>query len=201
MQVRKLKTFPVEAIVRGYLTGSAWEEYKNHGTVHGIPIPNGLKESEKLPEPLFTPSTKAPPGEKDENIHPSKVPELIGSAEYATRIEELSLKLYKAAKAHAFDRGIIVADTKFEFGLDEETGEVILIDEVLTPDSSRFWDLEKYEIGRTQESFDKQFLRNWLTESGLKGKSGVEIPDDIAKVTWAKYREVYERLTDLKWKD
>ena len=201
MQVRKLKIFPVEAIVRGYITGSAWAEYQKHGTVHGIDMPEGMQESQKFPEPLFTPSTKAPAGEKDENVHPSKVAELVGSAKHAARIEELSLQIFKAAQAYAAERGIIIADTKFEFGLDEETDEVVLVDEVLTPDSSRFWDQDEYEVGKSQRSFDKQYLRDWLTKEGLKGREGVEIQEDVVKGTLQRYSDVYERLVGSKWED
>ena len=199
MQVRRLKIFPIEAIVRGYLTGSAWAEYQESGTVHEIQMPKGMQESEEFEEPLFTPSTKAPPGEKDLNVHPSKVAELVGSAKYAERIKELALGLFKTAQSYAAKRGIIIADTKFEFGLDEETDEVVLEDEVLTPDSSRFWDKEEYGVGNTPTSFDKQYLREFLTKEGLKGREGVEMPNDVVKNTWERYREAYERLVGKKW--
>lgn len=192
MQVRKLKVFQIEAIVRGYITGSAWLEYLKSGTVHGIPQPKGLRESEAFPEPLYTPSTKASAGEKDENIHPSEASALVG-VEHASKIEALALALYKTARDYAAERGVIIADTKFEFGQDEG-GEVVLVDEVLTPDSSRFWDADKYEVGRSQESFDKQFLRDWLVREGLKGKDGVEIPHDVVMQTVEKYKEAYKRL-------
>ncbi|KAI4144413.1 MAG: hypothetical protein LQ340_006652 [Diploschistes diacapsis] len=201
MQVRKLKTFPVEAIVRGYMTGSAWVEYKAKGTVHSIPVDKDLQESAAFPEALYTPSIKAPPGEHDENVHPSKIPELIGSAKHAKTIEKLSLQIYRVAWAYAAERGIIIADTKFEFGLDEKTDEVVLIDEVLTPDSSRFWPSEDYTVGRAQKSFDKQGLRDWLVREGLEGKEGVEMPVDVVEQTWGRYREVYERLVGEKWEE
>ncbi|RAL68343.1 hypothetical protein DID88_007074 [Monilinia fructigena] len=173
MQVRKLKIFPVEAIVRGYITGSAWKEYQRTSTVHGIQIPAGLENSQAFPQgAIYTPSTKAEAGQNDENIHPSKAAEIVGE-KYAQRIEDLAIKLYTTARDYAAERGIIIADTKFEFGLDEETDEIILVDEVLTPDSSRFWPASQYEVGKEQESYDKQFLRNWLTKEGLKGKQGV----------------------------
>ncbi|KAJ1335714.1 phosphoribosylaminoimidazole-succinocarboxamide synthase [Microdochium nivale] len=195
MHVRKLKVFPVEAIVRGYVTGSAWKEYKAKGTVHGIKLPAGLRECEAIPGgPIYTPSTKAPLGQHDENIHPDEAAKLVG-AKYAKRIEELALAVFRAGQEYAAERGIIIADTKFEFALDEATDEVVLVDEVLTSDSSRMWPSDKYEAGRDQESFDKQFLRNWLTREGLKGKEGVEVPEDIVKATSDKYREVFERLT------
>jgi phosphoribosylaminoimidazole-succinocarboxamide synthase len=199
MQVRKLKVFPIEAIVRGYITGSAFEEYQKSSTVHGIPMPQGLQEAQALPQgAIYTPSTKAEAGKNDENIHPSKAAEIVGES-YASRIEELALMLYTTARDYAFERGIIIADTKFEFGLDVETDEVVLVDEVLTPDSSRFWPREKYEVGRDQESFDKQYLRNYLTKNGLKGKPGVEMPEDIVKETGAKYVEAFEKLTGKTW--
>ncbi|KAL3423945.1 phosphoribosylaminoimidazole-succinocarboxamide synthase [Phlyctema vagabunda] len=198
MQVRKLKIFPIEAIVRGYITGSAWKEYQKSGTVHGIPIAPGLEEAQAFPQgAIYTPSTKAEAGQNDENIHPSEAAKIIGE-KYASRIEELALSLYTAAREYALERGIIIADTKFEFGLDE-TGEVVLVDEVLTPDSSRFWPVDKYATGRDQESFDKQFLRNWLVKEGLKGKPNVAMPEDIVESTAAKYREAFEKLTGRKW--
>ncbi|KAJ8058372.1 hypothetical protein OCU04_012564 [Sclerotinia nivalis] len=201
MQVRKLKIFPIEAIVRGYITGSAWKEYQRSSTVHGIYIPAGLQNSQAFPQgAIYTPSTKAEAGENDENIHPSKAAEIVGE-KYAQRIEDLAIKLYTTARDYAAERGIIIADTKFEFGLDEETDEVVLVDEVLTPDSSRFWPASKYEVGKEQESYDKQFLRNWLTKEGLKGKQGVAMPDEIMSQTAQKYREAFEKLTGRKWED
>ncbi|KAB8290543.1 hypothetical protein EYC80_010968 [Monilinia laxa] len=201
MQVRKLKIFPIEAIVRGYITGSAWKEYQKTSTVHGIQIPAGLQNSQAFPQgAIYTPSTKAEAGQNDENIHPSKAAEIVGE-KYAQRIEDLAIKLYTTARDYAAERGIIIADTKFEFGLDEETDEIILVDEVLTPDSSRFWPASPYEVGKEQESYDKQFLRNWLTKEGLKGKQGVSMPEDIKSQTAEKYREAFEKLTGRKWED
>ncbi|APA07263.1 hypothetical protein sscle_02g020330 [Sclerotinia sclerotiorum 1980 UF-70] len=201
MQVRKLKIFPIEAIVRGYITGSAWKEYQKSSTVHGIQIPAGLRNSQAFPQgAIYTPSTKAEAGLNDENIHPSKAAEIVGE-KYAQRIEDLAIKLYTTARDYAAERGITIADTKFEFGLDEETDEVVLVDEVLTPDSSRFWPASKYEVGKEQESYDKQFLRNWLTKEGLKGKQGVAMPDEIISQTAEKYREAFEKLTGRKWED
>ncbi|ESZ89458.1 phosphoribosylaminoimidazole-succinocarboxamide synthase [Sclerotinia borealis F-4128] len=201
MQVRKLKIFPIEAIVRGYITGSAWKEYQKLSTVHGIEMPAGLQNSQIFPQgAIYTPSTKADFGKNDENIHPSKAAEIVGE-KYAQRIEDLAIKLYTTARAYAAERGIIIADTKFEFGLDEETDEVVLVDEVLTPDSSRFWPASQYEVGKEQESYDKQFLRNWLTEEGLKGQQGVAMPEEIMLQTAEKYREAFEKLTGRKWED
>ena len=201
MQVRRLKIFPIEAIVRGYITGSAWKEYQHSQTVHGISQPAGLLESSPFPGgAIYTPSTKAEAGQNDQNIHPSEAAKLVGE-KYARKIENLAVSLYIAARDYAKERGIIIADTKFEFGLDEETDEVVLVDEVLTPDSSRFWPAGKYEVGREQESYDKQFLRDWLMRSGLKGKQGVRMPEDVVKETASKYREAFELLTGRKWED
>ena len=194
MRVRRLKVFPVEAIVRGYITGSAWSSYKKTGEVNGRKMPEGLKESQELPEPIYTPSTKAELGQHDENISTEEAAKIVGE-KYAKRIEELSLQIYKVAKEYAKKKGIIIADTKFEFGLDEETDEVVLIDEVLTPDSSRFWPAATYEVGRSQDSFDKQYLRDWLTSNGLKGREGVSMPEDVIKGTQAKYEEAFQMLT------
>ncbi|KAJ5668012.1 uncharacterized protein N7477_006582 [Penicillium maclennaniae] len=195
MQVRKLRILPIEAIVRGYITGSAWIEYQKSGTVHGLAIPAGLQESEAFPNgPIYTPSTKAELGEHDENIHPDEAVKIVGE-KYAARIAELALQLYKAAHAYALERGVIIADTKFEFGVDEETDEVVLADEVLTPDSSRFWPKDTYAIGRGQASFDKQILRDWLVKEGLKGKAGVRMSDEIAQKTAEKYKEAWEKIT------
>lgn len=194
MLVRKLKVFPVEAIVRGYITGSAWSSYKKTGEVNGKKMPEGLQESQELPEPIYTPSTKAELGQHDENISTEQAAQIVGD-KYAKRIEDLSLKIYKTARDYAKEKGIIIADTKFEFGLDEETDEVVLVDEVLTPDSSRFWSKETYKIGQGQDSFDKQFLRDWLTQNGLKGKEDVSMPQDVVEATRAKYLEAFKILT------
>ncbi|KAI4153085.1 MAG: hypothetical protein LQ341_000594 [Variospora aurantia] len=199
MQVQKLVIFKVEAIVRGYITGSAWASYKKDGTVCGIQIQPGLRESEAFPGgPIYTPSTKADMGDHDENIHPDTAARVVG-ARYAQRIEELSLSLYQCAAAYALERGIIIADCKFEFGLDKETDEVVLADEVLTPDSSRFWPADSYSIGEPPPSFDKQHLRDWLMNQGLKGKDGVEVPDEVVTKTENRYREAFERLTGNAW--
>jgi phosphoribosylaminoimidazole-succinocarboxamide synthase len=196
MQVRRLRILPIESIVRGYITGSGWSEYVKHGTVNGIKLPAGLVEGEKLPEPLWTPSTKAEVGGKDENISPEKARELINNGKIAQKVEELSLAIYTAAAKRAEEAGIILADTKFEFGLDA-ADNVVLVDEVLTPDSSRFWPKSTWEqnLGKQQPSFDKQFLRDWLTGEGLKGKEGVVVPEDVVEKTAAKYREACEKLT------
>lgn len=201
MHVRKEKIFPIEAIVRGYITGSAWKEYLNSQTVHGIPQPAGLLESQAFPSgPIYTPSTKAPAGHNDENIHPDRAAQIVGP-EYAKKIEELALKLYTVARDYAWERGIIIADTKFEFGLDEESGEVVLVDEVLTPDSSRFWAKEMYVVGRGQDSFDKQFLRDWLVKEGVKGKDGVAMSEEVVRRTGEKYVEAFEMITGKKWEE
>ncbi|PVI06550.1 phosphoribosylaminoimidazole-succinocarboxamide synthase [Periconia macrospinosa] len=196
MQVRRLKIIPVESIVRGYITGSGWAEYKKSGTVNGIAMPPGLVEGQQLPQPLWTPSTKAEAGAKDENINPEKARELIGDVAVAKRVEELSLEIYTTAAKRAEEVGIVLADTKFEFGLTSDN-EVVLVDEVLTPDSSRFWPKQTWEqnLGKQQPSFDKQFLRDWLVGQGLKGKEGVVIPEEIARQTAAKYKEAYQMLT------
>ncbi|EEB07277.1 phosphoribosylamidoimidazolesuccinocarboxamide synthase [Schizosaccharomyces japonicus yFS275] len=196
MLVRRYKVLPIEAIVRGYITGSAWSEYKKSGTVHGMPMPEGMQESQAFPEPLFTPSTKAAEGH-DENIHPDQVKDIIG-ADLAAKVAELSVKLYKVARDTAKEKGIIIADTKFEFGVDEQNN-VILVDEVLTPDSSRFWLAADYAVGKPQESFDKQYLRNWLIAENVRGKPGVKLPENIVSSTRQKYIEAYEMICGKKW--
>lgn len=194
MQVRRLKIFPIEAIVRGYITGSAWSSYKKSGQVNGQKVAAGLQESQEFPQPLYTPSTKAELGQHDENISIEEAAKIVGD-KYAKRIEDLSIKIYTTAKEYAKKQGIIIADTKFEFGLDEETDEVVLVDEVLTPDSSRFWSAEKYEVGRSQDSLDKQTLRDWLTKNGLKGKEDVSMSDEVVRLTSSKYEEAFRILT------
>jgi phosphoribosylaminoimidazole-succinocarboxamide synthase len=196
MRVRRLRIIPIESIVRGYITGSGWSEYKKSGTVNGIDMPKGLIEGQKLPEPLWTPSTKAELGGKDENISPAAAREIIGNIAIASKVEDLSLQIYSAAAIRAESVGIILADTKFEFGITEDN-EVVLVDEVLTPDSSRFWPKDTWEenLGHAQPSFDKQFLRDWLTSNGLKGREGVAVPDDVVKKTAEKYKEAYEKIT------
>ncbi|CEJ86384.1 Putative Phosphoribosylaminoimidazole-succinocarboxamide synthase [[Torrubiella] hemipterigena] len=194
MLVRKLEVLPIEAIVRGYLTGSAYKEYQAKGTVHGIQMPAGMQLSEKFPQAIYTPSTKAPAGEHDENIHPDDAWKEIGDKDLADKVHQLALKIYTNAAEYAAERGIIIADTKFEFAKDAE-GNLYLVDEVLTPDSSRFWRQDTYEVGKEQDSFDKQFIRNWLIKEGLKGKEGVTLPEDICRATSDKYKEAFLKLT------
>ena len=204
MLVKRAKVLPIEAIVRGYITGSGWAEYKRTGTVHGIKLAEGLQESQEIPNgPLFTPSTKAEQGQHDENIHPDKVNDIIG-ADLAKRMSEAAVALYSKAAAHAKSRGIILADTKFEFGLIGDNQEqMILVDEVLTPDSSRFWSASKYAVGRGQESFDKQYVRDWLKANGLDKAADqgvpVTLPEEVVKRTEEKYREAYELITGHKY--
>jgi phosphoribosylaminoimidazole-succinocarboxamide synthase len=192
--VRKLKALPVEAIVRGYLAGSGWKEYQRTGTVCGIALPAGLQQADRLPEPLFTPSTKAAVGAHDENIDFAETERLLGK-DVAAQVRDISLALYRHAADYALARGIIIADTKFEFGLDEQ-GRVTLIDEVLTPDSSRFWPADRYRPGISPPSFDKQYVRDYLeTLDWNKTAPGPELPAEIAARTAQKYREALERLT------
>ncbi|CAB52612.1 phosphoribosylamidoimidazolesuccinocarboxamide synthase, SAICAR synthetase, Ade7 [Schizosaccharomyces pombe] len=197
MLVKKYKILPIEAIVRGYITGSAWKEYQKQGTVHGLNVPTGMKEAEAFPEPLFTPSTKAAEGH-DENIHPDEVSKIVGP-ELAKQVAETSVKLYKIARDVALKKGIIIADTKFEFGVDETTNKIVLVDEVLTPDSSRFWLASDYTVGKSPDSFDKQYLRNWLTANNLANKPNVSLPEDVVEATRRKYVEAYEMITGKKW--
>ncbi|MHC4761167.1 MAG: phosphoribosylaminoimidazolesuccinocarboxamide synthase [Planctomycetota bacterium] len=193
MLVKKTKVLPVECIVRGYITGSGWKEYQREGTVCGIELPGGLKQCQKLPDVIFTPSTKAEIGEHDENIDYEACVNLIGE-EAAAYVRDKSIEIFQKASDYAASKGILLADTKFEWG--EVDGKIILIDEVLTPDSSRFWPADQYEAGRDQESFDKQFVRNYLEEINFdKSGKGVELPVDIIEKTSAKYIEAYEKLT------
>jgi phosphoribosylaminoimidazole-succinocarboxamide synthase len=192
--VKRLKALPVEAIVRGYLVGSGWADYQNTGKVCGIALPPGLRQADRLPEPLFTPSTKAAVGAHDENIDFARCEALLG-ADIAARVRNAAIALYKAAAEYALTRGIIIADTKFEFGLDEQ-GTLTLIDEVLTPDSSRFWPADQYEVGKNPPSYDKQYVRDWLTASGWnKQPPGPELPPEVVARTAEKYREALRRLT------
>lgn len=191
---KRLKPVAVEAIVRGYIAGSGWKEYQQNGTVCGIKLPAGLKEAAKLPQPIFTPSTKAAVGDHDENISFEQCEAIIGK-ELAAKVRDTSIALYSAAGAYAATRGIIIADTKFEFGLDEN-GELTLMDEVLTPDSSRFWPADSYAEGSNPPSFDKQFVRDWLESTGWnKQPPAPPVPADIAQKTAGKYREALTRLT------
>jgi len=192
--VKKLKPLPIEAIVRGYLAGSGWKEYKTVGTVCGISLPPGLQEASKLPAPIFTPSSKAEVGDHDINITHQQASDLLG-ADLAKAVANVSIQLYKEAAEYALSRGIIIADTKFEFGLDEN-GQLYLIDEVLTPDSSRFWPADQYVVGTNPPSYDKQYVRDWLEASGWnKTPPGPELPADVAAKTSEKYREAFHRLT------
>ena len=196
MLCRKAKVFPVECVVRGYLAGSGWREYKSSGTVCGAKLPAGLRQCDRLPEPMFTPATKAESGH-DENIDFEQAAGIVG-AKAATALMDLSMAVYRKAAEYARQHGIIIADTKFEWG--EADGRIILVDEVLTPDSSRFWPADTYEPGHDQPSFNKQFVRNWLdTLDWDKRPPGPELPDDIVASTRAKYVEAYERLTLKKF--
>jgi phosphoribosylaminoimidazole-succinocarboxamide synthase len=195
--VKKLKPLPIEAIVRGYLVGSGWKEYKTSGTVCGIPLPAGLQEASKLPQAIFTPSSKAAVGDHDENITLERCAELLGK-DLAEKVAKVSLRLYQEAAEYALTKGIIIADTKFEFGLDA-AGELYLIDEVLTPDSSRFWPADQYAVGKNPPSFDKQYVRDWLESSGWdKTPPAPVLPADVAAKTSEKYREAYTKLTGLE---
>jgi phosphoribosylaminoimidazole-succinocarboxamide synthase len=194
MVVKRLRPLMVEAVVRGYLIGSGWKDYQTSGEVCGIALPRGLRQAEQLPVPIFTPSTKAEIGSHDENIDFARAEEILGR-DYAHKVRELALRLYSGAAAFARARGIIIADTKFEFGLDRN-GEVVLIDEALTPDSSRFWPLEDYSVGISPPSFDKQFVRDYLeTLDWNKQAPGPRLPPEIIEKTAAKYREALARLT------
>jgi len=197
MLVKKVEVLPIECVVRGYLAGSGWKEYKDSGTVCGQKLPPGLKQCQRLPELIFTPATKAVRGTHDENISFEQCVDIIGS-ETANYVRVKSMEIFKKASKYAESRGIILADTKFEWGRID--GRIILIDEVLTPDSSRFWPADKYRPGTDQESFDKQFVRNYLERINFdKSGSGVELPDDIRAKTSEKYIEAYERLTGKKF--
>ncbi len=192
--VKKLKPLPIEAIVRGYLVGSGWKEYKSKGTVCGIALPAGLQEASKLPQPIFTPSSKAAVGEHDENISLQQCAGLIGK-DMAEKVAKVAIQLYTEAAEYALTKGIIIADTKFEFGLDSN-GVLHVMDEVLTPDSSRFWPLESYTVGSNPPSYDKQYVRDWLESVGWnKTPPAPALPDDVAKRTSEKYMEAFEKLT------
>ena len=192
--VRRLQMLPVECVVRGYITGSGWTDYQATGAVSGIELPEGLRESEQLGEPIFTPSTKADVGH-DEAIDFDRAAELIGDRALMERVREVSIELYSFAAAHARERGVILADTKFELGLDS-AGELVVGDEVLTPDSSRYWPADTYEPGRGQPSFDKQYVRDWASAGGWdKRPPAPAIPDDVVAGTRARYIEAYERIT------
>jgi phosphoribosylaminoimidazole-succinocarboxamide synthase len=194
-ECRRLEMLPLECVVRGYITGSGWKDYEATGSTSGHVLPKGLRESEQLPEPIFTPSTKALEGH-DENIDLGQAAELVG-AERLAEIERVSLELYRFASEHARARGIIIADTKFEFGVDQEA-QLVLADEAFTPDSSRFWPADEYNAGRGQPSFDKQFVRDYCESLGWdKAYPGPELPEDVVMGTRARYVEAFERLTEL----
>src|SRR5919206_2766365 len=194
MAVRKLRMLPVECVVRGFITGSGWKDYQATGHVSGIELPPGLRESDRLPTPIFTPSTKAEVGH-DEAIDFDGAAELVGDRELMGQVRDASIALYRFAAEHARERGVILADTKFEFGLDDDD-ELVVGDEVLTPDSSRYWPVDEYEIGRGQPSFDKQYVRDWAAGSGWdKTPPAPELPDDVVAGTRRRYEEAYERIT------
>ena len=195
MIVKKAKRLPIECVVRGYLSGSAWAEYQQYGTISGLPLPKGLKESQKLPQPLFTPTTKAETGH-DQPLTMDEMKQLVGE-DIAEEMKEKSLAIYSYAWEYAQARGIIIADTKMEFGLDN--GKLILIDELLTPDSSRFWSTEQYKVEQPQPSYDKQPVRDWLVQSGWnKEPPAPMLPPEVIEATPTRYREAYERLTERK---
>jgi phosphoribosylaminoimidazole-succinocarboxamide synthase len=194
--VERLEMAQVECVVRGYITGSGWKDYQATGAVCGIELPDGLRESEQLPEPIFTPATKAAVGDHDENVDFDRAAEILGDRELLEELRRLSLELYRFGAEHARERGIVLADTKFEFGRRPD-GTIVLADEVLTPDSSRFWPADGYEPGHGQPSFDKQFVRDWASGSGWdKAPPAPPIPDDVVAGTRARYVEAYERIAD-----
>jgi phosphoribosylaminoimidazole-succinocarboxamide synthase len=195
MLVERLEMVPVECVVRGYITGSGWKDYLATGGVCGIGLPAGLRESERLPEPIFTPATKAEVGDHDENVDFDRAAEIVGDRPLLEELRRLSIEIYRRAADHARERGIILADTKFEFGRRPD-GTIVLGDEVLTPDSSRFWPADGYEPGRGQPSFDKQYVRDWASASGWdKSPPAPEIPADVVEGTRARYLDAYERIT------
>ena len=196
MLVKKAEMFPVECIVRGYLAGSGLKEYQKQGTVCGIQLPEGLKESDKLPEPIYTPSTKAEIGDHDENISFERCAEILGE-DAATQLRDLAIKVYSVARDHAAENGIIIADTKFEFGVID--GQIILADEVLTPDSSRFWPGDAYEPGRDQASFDKQYVRDWLNANWDRQGNPPHLPQEVIERTSQKYIAAYEKISGKKF--
>jgi phosphoribosylaminoimidazole-succinocarboxamide synthase len=198
--VRRLEMLPVECIVRGYITGSGWKDYQATGAVSGIGLPAGLQESQQLPEPIFTPSTKADEGH-DETIDFDRAAELVGDSALMARVRDVSVELYSYAAEHARGNGVILADTKFEFGLDAD-GQLVVGDEVLTPDSSRYWPADGYEVGHGQPSFDKQYVRDWASGSGWdKLPPAPAIPDDVVTGTRERYVEAYERITGKSFAD
>jgi phosphoribosylaminoimidazole-succinocarboxamide synthase len=195
MRVRRLEMVPVECVVRGYVTGSGWKDYQRDGAICGIELPEGLRESEQLPEPIFTPATKAEVGDHDENVDFDRAAEIVGDRGLLERLRDVSIGLYTHAAEHARQRGIILADTKFELGFDTD-GTLTLGDEVLTPDSSRFWPADQYEPGRSQPSFDKQFVRDWASSTGWdRTPPAPAIPDDVVAQTRERYLEAYQLIT------
>jgi phosphoribosylaminoimidazole-succinocarboxamide synthase len=198
LRVQKLEMYPVECVVRGYLSGSGWREYQETGEVCGIALPEGLQQCDKLPEPIFTPATKADIGDHDENIDIGRAAEILGDAALAEELKRLSIEIYEHAAQHAAGKGIILADTKFEFGK-SPGAEIVLADEVLTPDSSRFWPADDYSPGRDQDSFDKQYVRNWLDEEGWDhSPPAPELPEEVVANTRGRYVEAYEKITGRK---
>jgi phosphoribosylaminoimidazole-succinocarboxamide synthase len=201
MLVERLEMVPVECVVRGYITGSGWKDYQATGAVCGIELPEGLRESEQLPEPIFTPATKAEVGDHDENVDFDRASEIVGDRKLLEELRRLSVKTYELGAAHARERGIILADTKFEFGRNA-AGEIVVGDEVLTPDSSRFWPADTYEPGRSQPSFDKQYVRDWASSSGWdKTPPAPALPDEVVEGTRQRYEEAYERITGEPFAD
>ena len=195
VRVRKLEMYPIECVVRGYLSGSGWKEYQETGAVCGVGLPEGLRESDKLPRPIFTPATKAEMGDHDENIDFERAAEIIGDRALMEELRRVAIEIYEFGANHAAERGIILADTKFEFG-SHAGAEIVLGDEVLTPDSSRYWPADQYEPGKTQPSFDKQFVRDWANAAGWDhAPPAPELPDDVVAQTQDKYREAYEIIT------
>jgi len=198
LMVRRLRILPVESIVRGYIAGSGWKEYGTNGTICGIALPTGLGESAELPPPIWTPSTKAEQGTHDENISPARARDILGPD--AVAVERHTIELYRRARDHARGRGVIIADTKFEFGVDP-AGQVILADEVLTPDSSRFWPADRYAVGRSQDSYDKQYLRDWLESVRFdKNGPGIPLPPEVVTRTRQKYLDGYRALTGVEFR-
>ena len=196
MLVEKLEMAPVECVVRGYITGSGWKDYQRSGEICGIALPDGLEESQQLPEPIFTPATKAEVGDHDENVDFDRAAEILGDRALLEELRRISIELYEFGAAHARERGIILADTKFEFGRRPD-GTIVLGDEVLTPDSSRFWPADGYEPGHGQPSFDKQYVRDWASQSGWdKSPPAPELPADVVDRTRELYVDAYERITD-----
>jgi phosphoribosylaminoimidazole-succinocarboxamide synthase len=196
MRVHRLEMYPVECVVRGYLSGSGWREYRESGAVCGIELPDGLLESDRLPEPIFTPATKAEIGDHDENVDFEQAAEIVGDRALMEELRRISIEVYSRGAEHAAERGIVLADTKFEFGR-HAGAEVVLADEVLTPDSSRFWPADRYGPGHAQPSFDKQYVRDWADEAGWDhNPPGPELPPDVVEQTRARYVEAYERIAE-----